>query len=160
MLCISGRGRMPFTLVDGFRMKTRTVFSAWMLAAAVALSLGFVAAVNGDELSECRRLAPAYGCPNPDDDLEHRLWDGSRVDLFPSEAPWNEYAIEVDWAGKSGKNFEAIGQALYYAEVTGRKPAIILLVKDLDREMRYVHRCQVVCARVGIRLWVEKSEDE
>lgn len=125
----------------------RATFFAWIFAAAVVVSLAFVAAVNGDELSECRRLAPKYEA-----ELEVRLWDGTRVDMLS-----DEWAIEVDWSGKWA---ESIGQSLYYAELTGRKPGIILLVKDVQREMRYVHRCQVVCARVGIRLWVEEAEDE
>ena len=105
---------------------------------------------TADELSECRRLAPKYGA-----ELEVRLWDGTRVDLLN-----DEYAIEVDWAGSSGKWAEAIGQSLYYAELTNRKPGIILLVKDIERERRYIYRCQTVCSKHGIRLWIEIVEND
>lgn len=52
-------------------------------------------------------------------ELEHRLSSGGRVDCLDSE-----YAIEVDYADKWA---EAIGQSLYYAASTQRKPAVILL---------------------------------
>lgn len=107
----------------------------------------FISWALADELSECRRLAPKY-----DAALEVRLWDGTRVDLLN-----DEYAIEADWAPKWA---EAIGQSLYYAELTQRMPGIILLVKDPDKDARYVYRCQTVCAKHGIRLWVERSVDE
>ena len=87
-------------------------------------------------LEECRRLAPEYNAK-----LEVRLWDGTRVDLLN-----DEYAIEADWPQKWA---EAIGQSLYYAELTGKKPGIILLVKDFKAERRYIYRCQTVCAKFG-----------
>jgi len=74
------------------------------------------------------------------------LWDGTRVDLVSDTRAW-----EVDWPVKWA---EAIGQALYYVEVTVKEPGIILLVRDMDRERRYVYRCAVVCAKYDIRLLV------
>lgn len=79
---------------------------------------------------------------------EVSLWDGTRVDLLSAK-----YAIEVDFAAKWA---EAIGQSLYYAQLTRRTPAIILLVKR--GEDRFVYRCQTVCAKHGIILFVEKIE--
>ena len=91
-----------------------------------------------------KQLAPKYAAL-----MEHQLWDRTRVDLLNSE-----YAIEIDFAKKWA---EAIGQALYYAEMTGKKPGIILLVKtDLAADAKFVYRCQTVCARYGIKLWVEQ----
>lgn len=78
--------------------------------------------------------------------IEVRLWDKTRVDMLNSE-----YAIEVDFARKWA---EAIGQSLYYGIVTGKKPAIVLLVGT--GEERYVYRCQTVCAARGIKLFTEK----
>lgn len=82
--------------------------------------------------------------------VEVRQWDYTRVDMIT-----DEYAIEADWAYKWA---EAIGQALYYAELTGRKPAIILLVKDVQKEGRYIYRCQTVCAKHNIKLFIERVE--
>lgn len=77
---------------------------------------------------------------------EARLWDGTRVDLLTADE-----AIEADWAPKWA---ESIGQSLYYSLVTGRKPAVILLTTS-DADERHVLRCQAVCAKHGIRLYVE-----
>ena len=91
--------------------------------------------------------AERYGITD-DKNIERTLWDRTRVDYYAKE-----YAIEIDWAPKWA---EAIGQSLYYAEVTGKKPGIILLVKDMDKERRHVYRCQTVAAKYGIKLYVEK----
>lgn len=114
--------------------------TCWILVALPSLA-------TADELAECRRLAPKYNAK-----LEARLFDGTRVDLLTAD-----YAIEVDYA-KSGKHFEAVGQALYYAIVTGKKPGIILLVRS-EKDLRFVYRTQAVCARHNIRLWVEKVQE-
>ena len=84
-------------------------------------------------------LAPLF----PNYTIEHRLWDGTRVDLLGG------FAVEVDWATKWA---EAIGQSLYYGLVSGRDPGIVLLMKK--GEERYVYRCQTVCAAKDIRLWI------
>lgn len=99
-----------------------------------------------------QKIAPKYDVPPVR--VEFRLWDGTRVDMLDTE---NNYVWEVDWAA-NGKWAQAIGQSLYYAEVTGRRPGIILVTKE-DRDERYVYRCAVVCAKVGIKLRVEKYSD-
>jgi len=106
------------------------------------LGVCFCVATIAGEVEEVGRLAPKYSA-----ETEVRQWDGTRVDMVT-----DEYAIEVDWPRKWA---EAIGQSLYYAEVTGKKPGIILLVKDMDSERRYVYRCQTVCAKHSIKLFVE-----
>lgn len=81
-------------------------------------------------------------------ETEVRLWDRTRVDILTEE-----YAYEVDWASKWA---ESIGQALYYSELTGKKPGIILLSKKTDG--RFIYRAQTVCAKHNIKLsvrWVE-----
>lgn len=62
---------------------------------------------------------------------EYVLDDKTRVDCLT-----NDYAIEFDYAYKWA---EAIGQSLYYAKKTGRKPAIVLLMKKPTDE-RYAKR--------------------
>jgi len=58
---------------------------------------------------------------------EYVLEDRTRVDCLT-----DEYAIEVDFAKKWA---ESIGQALYYAKMTGKKPAIYLIIeKSSDRK--------------------------
>lgn len=118
--------------------------------AIVLLIIFAPAALAAGELEEVRRLLPKFGS---DAKAEFALWDGTRVDILT-----DEYAIEADWA-KPGKHFEAIGQALYYAEVAGRKPGILLLVTDMKSQSRFVYRTAVVCASHDIRLWVERVDD-
>lgn len=100
-----------------------------------------------NELAWCRKLAPKYGVPP--ERIEWPLWDRSRVDLLADTE-----AIEVDWAHKWP---EAIGQANWYAIATGRAPAVLLLVKDPEAEARYIYRCTAVCQRLGIRLYLERT---
>ena len=99
------------------------------------------------EVQWAKNNAHRYGAS-----VEYRLWDGTRVDYLTEGE-----AIEIDWAAP-GKHFEAVGQALYYAAVTGKRPAIILLVKDVQADARFVYRTHVVCARAGIRLYVEQVQ--
>lgn len=100
--------------------------------------------VLANEAQEVRRLAPLYNAIG----TEVIQWDSTRIDMVTSR-----YAIEVDWAPKWA---EAIGQSLYYSLVSGLDPGIILLVKNMKKEARYVYRCQTVCTKYGITLFVEK----
>ncbi len=104
------------------------------------------ASLLADELSECRRLAPKYGAKT-----EVLLPDNSRCDLVTEE-----YAIEVDWASVKWK--EAPAQAVLYSIWTGKKPAVLLLVKDYEKEKVDLLRCRLVCERLGIKMYVEKAE--
>ena len=75
--------------------------------------------------------------------LEYRLDDGSRVDCLT-----DEYAIEYDFANKWA---EAVGQALYYAEKTGKKPAIVLILKN-DKQKKHLPKAEVLCNKYDIKL--------
>ena len=88
-----------------------------------------------------------YGIEDGSDSLEIRLFNGKRIDLI-----WSDYAIEVDWANKFP---EGIGQSLYYAAVTHRKPAVLLLVKNPIKDQKYIEQALVVCRsnEPRIRLW-------
>lgn len=79
---------------------------------------------------------------------EARTPDGSRVDILTKDTAW-----EVDWCS-SGKWAQGIGQALYYGLATNRKPGLILLQKDPERERRYYLRALAVCAKYGVTLKV------
>jgi hypothetical protein len=56
--------------------------------------------------------------------LEEHLPSGGYVDCLS-----DEHAIEVEWAEHWA---EAVGQSLYYAAETERRPGIILLCKDSE----------------------------
>ena len=64
---------------------------------------------------------------------EFRLWDTTRVDCLTKE-----YAVEFDFAKKWA---ESVGQALYYAKMTGKKPAVVLILTDLA-DTKYVKRVE------------------
>ena len=64
---------------------------------------------------------------------EFRLWDSTRVDCLTKE-----YAVEFDFAKKWA---ESIGQSLYYAKMTGKKPAVVLILTNVA-DMKYVKRVE------------------
>ena len=118
-------------------MKTFITMLAVLLFAAPAL-----AGDKLDEKAQVQFLAEKYEA-----EVEVRLWDMTRVDLLSAE-----YAYEVDWA----HNFaEGVGQAVYYGKITHRKPGLILLVKDLVKEQRFVYRASIACEAAGVELFVE-----
>ena len=61
------------------------------------------------------------------------LWDMTRVDCLTKD-----FAIEFDFAKKWA---ESIGQSLYYAKMTGKKPAVVIILTSLD-DYRYVKRIE------------------
>lgn len=69
---------------------------------------------------------------------------GGRVDCLT-----DQYAIEVDFAPKWA---EAVGQSLYYAGQTGRKPAILLVMTD-PQDGRFLQRLESVTETGGITVW-------
>lgn len=77
---------------------------------------------------------------------EYELSDKTRVDcLTPT------HAIEFDFGKKWA---EAIGQSLYYALKTNRKPGVVLILEDKNKEQKYLNRLQEVAKRYGIDVWV------
>lgn len=77
---------------------------------------------------------------------EVRTRSGKRVDILTDHE-----AIEVEWVSKW---YQAVGQSGFYAIETGRQPAIVLLSAGNDE--KEILLCQAVCARYGIRLYVQK----
>ena len=78
-------------------------------------------------------------------EVEHHTADGSRVDILTPD-----YAIECDYAHKWD---EGVGQCLFYAAATDRRPALLLLLhRGDDNDRRDYLRALVVCNKAGIRL--------
>ena len=61
--------------------------------------------------------------------IEYMLPDKTRIDCLTEE-----YAIEFDFAKKWA---ESIGQSLYYAKKTGKKPAVAIILKK-ESDKKYV----------------------
>ena len=76
--------------------------------------------------------------------MEYVLPDKTRVDCLTAT-----HAIEIDWAEKWA---EGIGQALYYAKITGKAPAVALIVGEKDA--RYLKRLELVAEDTGITVFV------
>ena len=75
-------------------------------------------------------------CTQESGQAEYSLPDRSRVDCLT-----DTHAFEADWADGL-KVYESIGQSLYYAAETGKKPGILLLVRkrNSDKYIRKVRR--------------------
>lgn len=87
-------------------------------------------------------------------EIEVRLKDGTRVDCLTET-----HAIEYDFAHKWA---EAIGQALHYSALTGKKAGIVIIVDPAKKGTRYLARLfsaigQIPCAPAKtpcIDVWV------
>jgi len=77
---------------------------------------------------------------------EFILWDNTRVDCLTKD-----YAIEFDFAKKWA---ESIGQSLYYSKMTGKKPAVALILTDI-KDYRYVKRVERLDN--GIKIFIIKA---
>lgn len=77
---------------------------------------------------------------------EFVLWDNTRVDCLTKD-----YAIEFDFAKKWA---ESVGQSLYYAKMTGKKPAVALILTDLE-DYRFVKRVERLDN--GIKIFLIKA---
>lgn len=72
---------------------------------------------------------------------EYTLPDKTRIDCLT-----DEYAIEFDFAKKWA---ESIGQSLYYAKKTGKKPAVAIITSG-EQDMKYIKRIQETDERITI----------
>ena len=84
--------------------------------------------------------------------IEYRLEDKTRVDCL-----LDDYAIEVDFAKKWA---ESIGQSLYYATATSRKPAVLLIMENEERDEKYLHRLESVSEKHNIDIWIINKDFE
>jgi len=83
-------------------------------------------------------------CDRLKGEMEVVLHDRTRVDCLTAI-----YAIEVDWAKKWA---EGVGQSIYYAEMTNKRPAIGLIMADTDADERHFKRLRVVADKLNIHI--------
>lgn len=93
-----------------------------------------------------------YQEKNCDGIVEYRLPDRTRVDCLTEE-----YAIETDFAGKF---YQAIGQSLHYARLTGKKAGIQLIVEK-ESDMKYYYRLldNINHYKLPITVWLVNKEN-
>jgi len=81
---------------------------------------------------------------------EVTLHDGSRVDCLTEN-----YAVEFDFAPKA---YEALGQAIHYARITGMDPAIVLIIEN-EKDWRHYNRIRRTAKKRGVKLWYMAPQD-
>lgn len=79
------------------------------------------------------------------------LWDKTRIDCLTQT-----HAIEFDFASKWA---ESIGQSLYYGHATDKKPGIVLIMEDYEKDKKYLDRLNTVAKRYGITVWTMTPAD-
>ncbi|MEA2100042.1 MAG: hypothetical protein U9P72_07925 [Campylobacterota bacterium] len=84
-------------------------------------------------------------CDELDGEMEYVLKDRTRVDCLT-----DEYAIEIDFAKKWA---ESIGQSLYYAKITNKKPAVGFIM-DSEKEKRFYKRLNLIANEYEIKIFV------
>jgi len=119
------------------KMKTAGIFAIGLYVITLGLH-----GCNSHPVKKNERYYQTILCKELGGEMEHVLFDKTRVDCLT-----DDYAIEVDWANKWA---EGIGQSLYYASITGKKPSVALIVGDQDG--RYVKRINVVAEELNIKI--------
>lgn len=83
--------------------------------------------------------------------LEHKLPDSTRIDCLTPN-----YAIEFDFAPKWA---ESVGQSLFYAHSTAKKPGIVLILENPDKDVKYLNRLKSIAQVYNIKIWTMTAED-
>lgn len=86
-----------------------------------------------------------YWCSMYCGQVELKLLDNTRVDCLT-----DEYAVEVDFQKKWA---ESIGQSLYYAIKTGKKPAVLLILENEDKNYIYLQRLLTVAEKYFVTVF-------
>jgi hypothetical protein len=86
-----------------------------------------------------------------DGKAEYRLPDKSRIDVLT-----DEYAVELDWLHKW---HEGVGQALHYAELSGKEPVVAIGIKEMDYDREKLKLAKRVANKSGIGVWVVRAKD-
>lgn len=113
------------------------------LAAYLSLALLISPAFAGGHIYPERHYQQAW-CDAMGGQMEVMLPDRTRVDCLT-----DEYAVEVDFAPKWA---EAIGQSLYYAHMTGKKPGVLLIMEH-SKDQRYLERLNEVAKEHHLKVW-------
>lgn len=122
-----------------------------ILKIAVAILVAFTSTVALAQHNHLEKEYQQLWCSQNQGELEVVLADGARVDCVT-----DTYAIEFDFASKWA---ESIGQSLYYSEITGKSPGIVLILEQPDKEKRYMNRLEMVAKKFGIKTWYMFSLD-
>jgi len=81
--------------------------------------------------------------------MEQSLLDRTRIDCLT-----DAYAIEVDFAKKWA---ESVGQSLYYALMTGKKPAVGFILDESKKDQRHLKRLKLLADKYHITIFKLKK---
>jgi len=92
-------------------------------------------------------------CAKKGGTVEYVLPGRARVDCLI-----DDYAVEFDFDYKWA---EAIGQALYYSEQTGRWPGVVLIMEDHENGFKYLIRLLKGISMTNLkwRVWIITPDD-
>jgi len=82
---------------------------------------------------------------------------GTECDIVTEDS-----AIEIEWA-RAHKSYEALGQALHYADQLAKRPGILFLLRgdDRDERQKIMERIGPVCVRLGVTVqWYDCKSGE
>ncbi|SDO03181.1 hypothetical protein SAMN04488516_1174 [Desulfonauticus submarinus] len=129
--------------MDGKRNRLRKIFFIFLIIFGLC-SISFAKHLHKEKYYQNK------WCKGHTGKTEVVMPDGTRCDCIT-----DEYAIEFDFAPKWA---EAIGQALYYALQTGKKPGIVLILEH-EKDYKYWIRLNTVIkkCKLPIKTWIIKN---
>lgn len=86
-----------------------------------------------------------YWCKKHCGISEYKVKTGQRVDCLTTS-----HAIEFDFANKV---YEGIGQAMFYSSMTGKKPGIVLIIENYQKDKKYLDILKNTAQCFGFDYW-------
>ena len=125
-----------------FRLSTRNLFYYLLLLIVIILtSSSYDSNISENHTKKSHMKEADYVNAYCKGIVEYQLPDRTRVDCLT-----DEYAIEFDYAKKWA---ESIGQSLYYSKMTGKKPAVAIIIKSPEERI-YIDRIKKVNSEIKI----------
>lgn len=81
---------------------------------------------------------------------EVKLADNTRVDCLTKN-----FAVEFDFAAKWA---EGLGQALHYSDLTGKRPAVVLIIEH-PSDWKHFKKLRRSARKRAVKVWYMKPED-
>lgn len=82
-------------------------------------------------------------------ETEVRLEDGTRADCITEN-----FAVEFDFASKWA---EGLGQALHYSDLTGKRPAVVLIIEQ-PKDWKHLKKLKRTARKRAVKVWYMTPE--
>jgi len=89
-------------------------------------------------------------CDRYNGQTEVRLEDGTRADCIT-----DKYAVEFDFASKWA---EGLGQALHYSDLTGKRPAVVLIIEH-QNDWKHLRKLKRSAKNRAVKVWYIQPKD-